>query len=226
MAIKAKKTQGSGVKGTAPQLEDGNYLARVVQVIDLGVQPQRPFKGQDKPPAHEIMVTYELVTEFMKDDDGNDLEDKPRWISETFPIYDLSVDRAKCTKRYLALDAKKEHDGDWSMVVGKPCTVTIVLNPGKGDHAGKTFTNIGNVTPAMKGIPVPELVNDTKVFSLEEPDKDVFDSLPDWLQEKVENNLEFAGSPLDKLLNGDNASAPAAPEPDVEDDDMDEDAPW
>ena len=74
MALKAP--QGNGNKQFAPQanIEPGTYPGRLVQLIDFGLQPQRPYMGKDKPPAQEIGLTYELVDEFMKDDDGNDIE--------------------------------------------------------------------------------------------------------------------------------------------------------
>jgi len=54
----------------------------------------------------------------------------------------------------------------------------------------------------------------------------VFESLPQWIKDKILANLEFKGSPLDKALNG---SAPKAKveEESVEVDDIEEDdIPW
>ena len=95
--LNAKRAGGGSNKDFVEQelLEPGTYPVRVVQIIDLGVQPQRPFKGEQKPPVHQIQLTYEFVDEFLKDEDGNELEDKPRWLSESFPLYNLSSDRAK-----------------------------------------------------------------------------------------------------------------------------------
>src|SRR5690606_29752920 len=129
-----------------------------------------------KPPAYMISVTYELVDSFMVDEDGNELEDKPRWVSETFPIYSLQADMAKSTKRYLALDPEEVFEGDFSKLTDTPCNVTIVINK-KGD---KTYTNVANVS-AMRprdAAKCPELVNAARVFDLEQPDMDVFNSLP------------------------------------------------
>ena len=71
--LNAKKRQYTN-RPPVELLEANNYPARVVQVIDLGLQAQRPYQGKDKPPAYEIMLTYELGTEFMRDED----EIKPR----------------------------------------------------------------------------------------------------------------------------------------------------
>lgn len=197
----------------------GNHAARVVQVIDLGLQPQRPYKGQEKPPCHSIHMTYELSHEFMLDEDGVADEEKPRWLSEDFPFRSLKAELAKSTKRYLAIDPDQTAGGDFTKLVGMPCTIGVVHNPGKGKHQGKVFDNIGTVTgpTAMPGYTQPELVNEPKVFVLDEPDMEVFSSLPEWLQEKIKSNLEYKGSALEKALGGADSEPPVQQEESEED---------
>lgn len=213
MALNTRKipSQGSGNRVEQPILEAGVYPARVVQIIDFGLQPQRAYQGRPKPPAYEIQVTYELVDVFMVDEDGNELEDKPRWINETFPIYSLDADMAKSTKRYYALDPDCVHDGDFSKLLGTPCNVTIVLNK----KEGRTYENIGNVS-AMRprdADKCPELKNEERFFDLDNPDLEVFNKLPKWIQDKITSNLEFDGSKLDKLLGDAPKEEEEAPKP-------------
>lgn len=202
MAINARKVPaGGGNKKKFPVVEPGTYPARVVQVIDLGLQTQMPYQGQEKPPAHELMLTYELVDEFLQDEDGNDMEDKPRWQSETFPLRNLDADLAKSTKRYYALDPEEIHEGDFVALVGTPCMVTLVHKPNKKDPEFP-YVNVGNVSTmrAKEAKNCPELVNPSKVFDLDAPDMEIFFSLPDWLQEKIKGNLNFEGSILEKAI--------------------------
>src|SRR5690606_13027503 len=128
-----------------PDLEPGVYPARVVQVLDLGLQTQNPVfvngTRVEKKPAYMLNLTYELVDAFMVAEDGNDVEDKPRWVSEMIPFYSLEVENATSTKRYKALDPTNEFDGDFSQLINTPCNVTITINK-KGD---KTYTNVANV---------------------------------------------------------------------------------
>lgn len=196
--MNANKAAANGAKREV--LDAGNYPARVAQVIDLGVQKQRPFEGKEKAPVNEIMVTYELVTEFLQDEDGNDDETKPRWVSERFPLYSLGSERAKSTVRYLALDPGKDCDGDWSLMVGKPCLVAVVNNVSKSN--GKTYNNVGGVSLPIKGMVVPDLVNEPRVLSLDQPDKEVFDALPEWIQGIIEEGLDFPGSNAEAVLKG------------------------
>jgi hypothetical protein len=179
-------------------MDPATYPARLCQLIDLGLQP-RSYKGEKKDPAREIMLTYEFVDEFLKDEDGNDDPDKPRWLSESMPLFNLEADRAKSTARYLALDPTQEHEGDFVKLLGVPCLVTIVHNKGKGD---RVFENIAGVAPMREkdAKKCPELVNEPRVFDLEEPDMEVFLGLPKWVRDKIVSNLEFEGSELSKLL--------------------------
>jgi hypothetical protein len=199
MALKAPKGNPNQKK-FAPQknIAPGTYPARLVQLIDFGLQPQKPYKGKDKPPANEIGLTYELVDEFMKDEEGNDILDKPRWISETLPFFGLEADKAKSTQRYLAFDPDNKFDGDFLKHLGAAINVTIVNNQ-SGD---KVYDNVATIS-AMRprdAANCPELKNPAKAFDSENPDMEVFKSFPKWIQEKITSNLNFKGSKLEGLV--------------------------
>jgi hypothetical protein len=175
-------------------LDEGAYPARLVQVIDMGLQPQRPYQGQEKAPAYMITTIYESSDEFMADEDGNPDESKPRWFWEELPIYNLDQDKAKSTKRYYALDPNEEAGGDWSKLIGNPVNVALTIS-GEYNNIGSTSTM--RPKEAQK---LPPLVNEPKVFDLGDPDVDVFLTLPQRLQDKIKNNLNFEGSALEKAL--------------------------
>lgn len=200
MSMNLNNVAGGGKKfGKQPNLTPGTYPGRVVQIISLGLQPQKPFKGQDKPPAYELLVTYELVDEFMKDEEGNDIEDKPRWVSETFAMRNLMAENAKSTARYKVFDPDESlYGGDFSKILNQPCNVTIVNNK-VGD---KIYDNVANVS-AMRprdAEKCPELKNTPVVFDVEDPDVEVFKKFPKWIQEKISGNLNFQGSKLQTLI--------------------------
>ena len=199
MTLKANEVPRTG-KSQEP-LDPGSYPSRLVMVLDLGLQPQT-YNGETKDPKIEIMTTYELSDEFMKDDEGNELKDKPRWQSETFTLNSLNSDKAKSTQRYLALDPNLEHDGDWSKLLGTPATITVVNNAGKGKNKGKVFNNIASVSTmrAKDADKLPPLVNDARYFDMDNPDVELFLTLPQFVQDKIKGGLEFKGSKLDELL--------------------------
>lgn len=215
-------------------IEPGGYPARVVNVVDLGVHTRDPYKGQAKPPAHFIRVTYELTDVFMLDEEGNELLDKPRWVAEEFPLLPMTADLAVSTKRYKTIDPDNVHDGDWSKLPGMGVTVTVVNNPGKGANAGKIYDNVGGTSVMRKRDldKLEELKNTPYFFDLTEPSEEIWKKLPQWLQDKIKKNIHFQGSPLAVML-GDAAPAKQAErpaeaeaEPEVAAEGTDEDAPW
>lgn len=218
-AKKAPKPQGGGNRVEQEPLEIGAVEGRVVGVCDLGLQPQKPYNGKEKPPKHKIRLTYEICDEFMLDEDGNEMEDKPRWLSEDINFSSLESDLGTSTKRYRAIDPNDESDGDFTKLVGKPCMVVVGQYTSKKD--GKVKNDVSDVTSitAKKAAKLPKLVNEPQVFLLDDPDLDVFNKYPEWLQDKIKGNLEFEGSVLEALLNGD--EKPKA-KPEVTDEEEDE----
>ncbi len=239
MSFNAKNQAGAPAKRRAPVLEPGSYPCRLVGLITLGIQPQRPFKGEEKPPAAELMTTYEFCDEFMPDEDGNPDESKPRWLSETMVFHNLSADRATSTKRYLALDPDQKYGGDWSKVIGAAVNVSIAVVDGKGKNVGKQFENISGTTVMRpkEAAKLPELVNTPRVFDFYDPTLEGFLALPEWLQEKMKEALDYEGSELEALVKAHAATGdgppekpkakakPKAEEP-KEDEELDDEIPW
>jgi len=200
MALNANKLPNNS-KPPIPAMEPGTYPARLVQLVTLGVQKQRPYKEQEKPPALVFRLTYEFLDEFLKDEDGNDLEDKPRWVSEELPFLSLKADRAKSTQRYYALDPEEKFKGDWTQLMGAPCMVTIVNYEDSKGVVKNAIATISTMRP-KEASKAPELKNAIEIFDFDEPDKEVFESLPDWLQDRIKDAVNYEGSPLQELLEG------------------------
>lgn len=232
MTLNAKDIPISGGYERPAPVDPGTYPARVVTIATLGTQPQRPFKGEDKPPSLEILVTYELLDEFMKDKDGEDDPTKPRWITETFPFRNLTSERAKSTARYFALDPKALHKGDWSKLINTPCMVTIVVEEGKGANAGKFYENVDNVSPMREkeAAKAPELVNDPVVVDFYDPTEQSVSQLPAWIRKKMSQAVDYEGSKIEKLIEaiGDTPKGEAPKGKMVTDDDkdVDDEIPW
>lgn len=201
MSLNASKVKRAPRKNRAPALEPGGYPARIVQVVALGLQPQQPYQGQEKPPTYEIMVTYELLDEFMPDEEGNENKEQPRWFSENFALHSLDSDLAKSTKRYFALDPEKQHGGDWTKLLNTPCMVTLIAKPSKKDET-VIYNNITSVSALRKkdADKAPPLVNEALWFDIDAPDMDTYWKLPEWIREKIEGNLEFEGSILEEAI--------------------------
>ena len=204
MSLNAREVPSSGGGGDRVQqaaLPADLYPARVVQVVDLGLQPRKPYKGQPKDPMHHIRITYELSDEYMKDEEGNDREDMPRWLSEKMPFYNIGAEKATSTIRMKAIDAGGVTGDDFTELVGMPCQLVVITAP-HPQYAGQEINYVDGVTGPVKvkGYEQPELVNPTTVFLLDEPDMEVWETLPEFLQKLIQSNLEFNGSKLQGVL--------------------------
>jgi hypothetical protein len=173
----------------------GQHMARIVQVIDMGLQKQPDWQGQAKPPAYMMHITFEFPNERI-DIQG---ESKPMWKSRDLKLsnHEMSI----CYKWYKKLDPNNEFKGDWSKLINKECAILVIHEEGKGKNAGKTYDKIADVMPLMAGMTVPPLENDPHLFELTSPNLEVFEAQPDWLQNKIKENLEYENSKLYRLLN-------------------------
>jgi hypothetical protein len=179
-------------------VEEGTYPCRVVEIIELGLQPQAPHKNQAKPPVERMQLTYELTDEFCLDKEGEEDEALPRWQREDFPYYGTDCTTATCNKRLKAIDPKNTKDGNWAEVASMACNVTF-FHKVKGD---KTYVNVSAATAIRpKDLEdVAPLKHDVKIFDIDDPDLGVFYKLPKWLQNKITGNLNFEGSVLEEAI--------------------------
>ena len=190
--------RGGNGKQTEP-LDAGSYPARVVGVAIVGEHIQI-YKGEEKPPKKLMYMFYELLDEFLKDEEGNELLDKPRWLNENFPFHRLEAEKAKSTARYLSLDPAKKYGGNFSKLLELPCMLTVVQDPGKD---GRVYNNVDGVSSMRpkEADKAPELVNPSFLFDFDAPTKEAWDRLPPWVQEKAKQAIDFPGSRLDALIN-------------------------
>lgn len=193
MALIAVATAGGDFERTPA----GNHVARCYAVVDLGMQ-SRTFQGVE---SHKriVRISWELPNELMSDG-------RPFSISAN---YTLSLSEKANLRRDLqswrgrAFTDEELQGFDLFTILGAPAMVNVVHN----ESNGKTYANVGSVSPMPKGMTAPPLVNEAIKFSLDEYDERVFNSLPDWLQAKI--NVHGVQSPHSVSSNN---PPPAAPD--------------
>lgn len=227
MSLNVNKPQPNKSFVKQEALPAGNYPGRLVQIVAVGLQPQKAYQGVEKKPAYQAFFNYELADEFMLDEDGNEIEDKPRWVGERLSLLPLFAERAKSTARYKALDPSEVHEGDFAALVGQGVNITVSQYESKGEMKN----GVMNLTPMRpKDLErLPELKNATLVFDIEAPTEETWSRVPDWMKEICKSNLEFKGSALEAFLNGQpkQEEAPKSVEQEIEPAfDLDEDAPY
>lgn len=177
--MKARKSTSN-----VSQPEVGTHVARLVGIVDLGHQPGFEYQGKPVPSSYKIRLTYELPNSKM--DDG-----RPHWVSEEI----TNSDNEKSTLSARVRTLKGTFD-DLTSLLNKPCMVTLVETKNgyvKIDGQG----GVGGIPAGFEAAP---LSNPTFVFSLDTPDLDVFNGLPEFIQDRIRDNLDYIGSELQMAL--------------------------
>jgi hypothetical protein len=214
MGLNLSQQEYSPARRPQRLLKVASYPGRVVGIIDLGVQERRAYEGKAKPPCQMAFIQYELSHEFLEDEEGNPDETKPLWLGEQIPLLSLKSERATSTKRCKTFDPMNEHNGDLTKMLASPCSILVAHSSKEGVVRHK----IGDVgaLAQMPGYVQPALRNPPRIFELSNPDLEVFNSLPEWMQTLIKGNLNYAGSKLEALLGEGTTSAKSAPAPEPE----------
>jgi hypothetical protein len=220
MSFKANDAKPAG--GSRPKaavLESGMYPGRLISLIDLGLQASE-YDGKPKEPRQRMMTTYELADEFMVDEDGEEDTSLPRWISEELPMYQLDAEKAKSTARYLGLDPKNEHDSDWEMLLGMPCMIHLVS---KVSNKGNEYNQVSGVARMRdkEAVKAPESINEPFIFDLDTATKEDWEKVPQWIQKKITEGLEWSSHPLSGVVKAEGEVKAATKSEETEEDDDD-----
>jgi hypothetical protein len=188
MSLIAKAESNSGFTPVPP----GMHLARCYRIIDLGTQ-KSSYKGVEKH-LHKIMMQFEVHGE---DDEGNPLlteKGEPLSISKNYTLSlaekaTLSIDLESW--RGSAFTAEERRGFELKKLLGVWAMISVSKSLGAD---GKEYTNIANINPVPSNIKkagLPEGINDLKLFSIDEPDMDLFASFGDKLRAKIESSPEW-----------------------------------
>lgn len=171
----------------------GMHLARCYRIVDLGTQKS---VWQDRVKhLHKIMIQWEIHSE---DDAGKPLltsKGEPMSISKNYTndLGDKATLRADLASWRSRDFTEEERDGFvLKNILGQWCMLTVARTPGKN---GKEYSNVVAVSPvptAIKRAGLPDGHNELGIFSLEEPDMNMFATFSRSLQEKIAQSPEWA----------------------------------
>ena len=187
--------------------DDGAYPARICQLIDFGKQYATDYqtgevkKYDDGNPIiqHKVWITFELPTETIEVDG----EARPRWYGKEYTL--STHEKAALTALMKAADPKGEHTTKGRNphgLLGLPVMVTI-----GSTKSGKA--KVAAVTAVPKGLQVDPLANPETFFDLDSDDMEVFDSLPDWMKNRIKEGVDFDDTKLYQAINAKDGSSGA-----------------
>lgn len=182
MAIYAENTTTNYVPMAA-----GVYPARCYSMIQIGTVTET-ILGEEKT-LHKVRLTFEFPTELkvFKEENG----EQPYVISKEFT---LSMNEKASLRKFLeswrgkAFTEEQAKKFDITVLLGKECMINVIHKTSKN---GNTYAEIGSVSPLPKGMICPEPISKQVVLSYDNFDEQVFDSLPDFLKDKIKSSKEY-----------------------------------
>lgn len=183
------------------RVEDGAYPARIVQILDFGMQIETDWKtGENKTYEdsgalvikHKVWINFELPTETIEVNG----ETKPRWYGKEYTV--SAHEKSALYALLKAVDPKGEATNKGRNVkglLGLPAMVTIAST-----SSGKA--KIGSVSGVPKGMQVDSLVNDEGFFDLDSQDVEAFAKIPNWMQTRIKDGVDFDKTKFSKVVDG------------------------
>jgi len=189
-------TLSESVKTTERQLpEAGSTMGVLVQLIDMGLQ-ETNWDGEKKM-SPKVRLTFALPDQVI---DGEVVENgkttkvtKPMMVS--LELTRSLGERATLRKhleswRGAAFTSKELASFSLKNLLGKAALLTLMH---KTSQAGRQYCAINAISKLPKGMTAPkESVGSHVFYEIENGQNEVFDALPEWLQDKIRASKEFA----------------------------------
>jgi hypothetical protein len=191
---------------------EGVFLARCYKMVDVGTQTETGQYGTKE--NRKIYLYWELL----QDDDGEEIRMEDGQPFSIFNSYKLSMHQKANLRKHLdAWRGKKfteeeAADFDLTKLLGAFCKLQITHSTSKDGQ--KTYANIEAIMSTKKKV---DGVNEISSFNIENPDMEVFNDLPQWLQDKIEDAPEWQD---DDSAEEEAPAAPAKKAAEKEDDDQ------
>ena len=166
----------------------GNYPARCYSMVHLGSIEENILGTIKK--LNKVRITWELPTELkvFKEEKG----EQPHVISKEFT---LSLHEKATLRGFLKNWRGKDFTDeeaksfDIEKLVGAPCMLNITHKT-KKDGSG-VYAEIGSVSAMPKGFVCPDAINIPFIFTYENFDEAKFNSLPEFMKNKMINSDEY-----------------------------------
>lgn len=167
-------------KPKAPPVEPGVYMAVCVGVIDLGEQYSEKFKNY----SNKVKFVWALPGETIEVEG----KQEERQLSKEFTF---SVSKKGGLRAFLeSWNSRTYSDDEFGELdvfgqLGKACQLQVVLND------TKEYSNVANLMPLPKGMPVPTSKTAYITWDMEAWDDAAFEKLPAWTQEQIKKSTQY-----------------------------------
>ena len=160
----------------------GTSVARCYRIIDLGTQAG---EWQGKPIyRRQVVLTWELPTELMSEGDhvGQPFSTSKFYTASLHEKASLRKDLQNWRGREFTVEELSGFES--TNLLGKACMLSLTAN----DQGKSRVTGVSGIP---KGMQVPPQFNETVHFSLDDFDRNVFESLPKFYKEMITKSPEY-----------------------------------
>ena len=170
-------------------IEPGLHLARCYRMVQIGTVPEN-ILGQTKQ-LQKVRIGWEMpnLTKVFDPAKG----EQPIVIEKEFTLSmaEKANLRAMLTSwRGKAFSEEEAKAFDITKLIGVPCMLNITHKASKSDPSRK-FDEISSVVPVMRGMTCPPQVNPTFILSYDDWDEAKFETLPDFIKDKMKLSIEY-----------------------------------
>lgn len=177
-------------ENTAPdrvQVPAGNHIARCVEMIQLGTVTEDAgiYAGKQ---MKKVRITWETPDE--QHDFGKGLQ--PFLVSKEFT---LSMHEKATLRKILeswrgkAFSEEEAKQFDITKLLTKGCMLSVIH---KTSQKGSVYAEISSIASLPKGFECGPQITPSRVLAFDEWDHSIFDSLPDFVKNKIKGSKEYA----------------------------------
>ena len=166
-------------------IEEGNYIATLYRIIYIGTI-KTEYMGETKN-VFKVDLTWELNNEMKVWKEGE--EPKPVVVSKQ---YTLSMG-SKANLRPIVegiiggMSDAEAINFDIDELLGKSCLLNISHGTAE---SGAQYLKLAT-SKLMKGMTPPTPFNEQKILSFDKWDEELYQSLPEWLRNKIAESREY-----------------------------------
>ncbi len=165
----------------------GNHIARCYGMVEIGTIKEETgiYAGKE---SHKVRISWETPHECH--DFGKGLQ--PFSVHKEFT---LSMNEKATLRKMLeswrgkSFTEQEAESFDITKLLGKPCMINVIH---KTSGKGSTYADISSIATIPKGLDCPEQVNPTVELSFDNWSQVTFDSLPDFIKDKIKKSKEYA----------------------------------
>ena len=167
-------------------IPEGTHVARIYEYIHLGTQ-KGEWEGKELI-QYKLRFSFEFPTEKRVFNEAKGEQPMSMSYDATLSFNEKANLRKlaeACTGKMTDAEAL---NFDVDTLVGKACLVSVAHKPPKD---GIVYSYINGFMPLMKGLTVDAQINPSKVLTFEHWNEELFNSLPQFVKDKITSSPEY-----------------------------------